>query len=989
MQLSILLQLCILCGATIATGTNSTGNNTAPTTGNNATATTSTAVASTTITNTKTTTLATGTATQSAPTTGATSAPPESITCNNASYAYSPTRLSGVLNQTAFSVSITYLGSADSRALAANSMTSWEIGCGRLEFNSSGKFSLRNMTVYRNSTADTSSFRISANNVACVLNIYTSCGTNLTSAIRQNAFKGISGFIYTANMTLPITSADGVAAALNASKTALADPNVPAANKLSTIASLASNLQTLTTPNSTSNTILQSSSNEVMQQLSNVVSGALQSELAPQAASVIDSVQALISTGSTSASSVAQAASVLLSVLGSVANTSSISTFSVASGNSVANSMASILQSSSSSNGNASIVSSLDLLSKIAGSQATLANPIAYADASGLVLISAAVSYPSNLASVLIGNNSINTGSAFTSLLSTIATTKVTSRAVSVAINPYSSVTPDSVNSSRTGVFQFSLFDDSNNPISVQNLASNFSMTFAMTPSMWTPAFPNATVVPACQYWNITQASWQSDGCYFDTVNSNTSTGICKCNHLTAFSVSLASIAPNVLNPVSDAANASHAGFIYLCAGSMAALWITSVYYSWYNNRRLVLRQNGYVNEDFVAYKVRLQTDSNPRSSTTARTYITIHGSLGRTECVMFAQGMKAGVKVQKTMIALNVGSLQSVTISHDGTGGMTDWKVSQVSVKNIASGNELTIDTSFAVPQAGIEVKANSSSDGESSFFRRFHSQVLVNMQDRHLWLSTITAPAGSRFSHTERLAVCFLLLFGNMGLGFWFHKSRSFTQDFLNVIIVAVITSGLMLAITLPLMFILRFAHTGKELYDEDMEQHSIENNAENQKGFSILWRYLAWIVTGMLTLGGLALCALSALNLDANNVSALTAALQSAAISLAESLFISSPLMAIGRSWWSARKNTMISGSFAITKKPNKNGGYAEASVVQASSVVEQQWNIASEYPPSFDARHEPPMTSNPLSSAIVPSTMSRNRTTKGDYSARLGV
>jgi hypothetical protein len=172
----------------------------------------------------------------------------------------------------------------------------------------------------------------------------------------------------------------------------------------------------------------------------------------------------------------------------------------------------------------------------------------------------------------------------------------------------------------------------------------------------------------------------------------------------------------------------------------------------------------------------------------------------------MFAHGMKSGSRIQKNSIALDVGSILSVTVSHDGTGAMTDWKVSEIVIRNVATGNGLIIDSPFAVPQAGLELAGNSYTisqhiflilisatrtlDGESSFFKRFHSQILVNIQDRHLWLSTVTAPTASRFSHTERLAVCFLLLFGNMGLGFWWHKTRSFTQDFLNVVIVAIIT-------------------------------------------------------------------------------------------------------------------------------------------------------------------------------------------------------
>jgi len=174
---------------------------------------------------------------------------------------------------------------------------------------------------------------------------------------------------------------------------------------------------------------------------------------------------------------------------------------------------------------------------------------------------------------------------------------------------------------------------------------------------------------------------------------------------LTAFSVSLASIVPNNLDPVDDAANAAHAGIIYLVTGFMTLIWTASMYYAWNKNRHQVLAANGLVVDDFAAYKVSIRTDNNLQSTTTARTYLTIHGTESTSERFMFHQGMKAGYKIEKTIIALNVGPIQSLSLSHDATGSMVNWKVGDLTIHNVATGAGLTINTPFSVPQAGVEL--------------------------------------------------------------------------------------------------------------------------------------------------------------------------------------------------------------------------------------------------------------------------------------------
>lgn len=206
------------------------------------------------------------------------------------------------------------------------------------------------------------------------------------------------------------------------------------------------------------------------------------------------------------------------------------------------------------------------------------------------------------------------------------------------------------------------------------------------------------------------------------------------------------------------------------------------------------------------------------------------------------------------------------------------------------------------------------------------------------------------------------------------------------------------MMLVITLPLMYVFRSAQTSFATYEKDTERHD-ETEQQPMKGLSLSWRYFAWILTGnfrlhlytgeahnllctlvILTMCALALCALSALTLDANNVNSLAAALQSCAISIAESLFISSPLVAVMRSWWRARKVVPADDFLPPAKKTNQ---FTEDQVILASNTVDQQWSPESLYP-SLSRQTEPPITTNNLNSAIVPSQRNINqRTTNSSF------
>jgi len=312
--------------------------------------------------------------------------------------------------------------------------------------------------------------------------------------------------------------------------------------------------------------------------------------------------------------------------------------------------------------------------------------------------------------------------------------------------------------------------------------------------------------------------------------------------------------------------------------------------------------------EDFAAYSVCIKTDANANSGVSARTYITVHGDEGDSERIMFAQGLRPGSKVKKTIIALNVGNIASIELGHDETGSLLHWKPSEVTILNLSNNTTSRFIPTSIIHGKSVSFNVCGQKTSALTFFGRLRNQLTINIQDRHIWLSTYAAPASSRFTHTERVATCFLLFFGNMGLGFWFHKTRTITADFLSILVIAIITSGIMLVLTVPLTIIYRRAANSDMEFESDVGY--ADNVSATKSGpISIRWRYFAWVVTVVATLGGIVLSILAALQLDASGTSALRSALQSTAISIVESWLISNPLIVVARSVWNSRKDTTL--------------------------------------------------------------------------------
>jgi len=87
----------------------------------------------------------------------------------------------------------------------------------------------------------------------------------------------------------------------------------------------------------------------------------------------------------------------------------------------------------------------------------------------------------------------------------------------------------------------------------------------------------------------------------------------------------------------------------------------------------------------------------------------------------------------------------------------------------------------------------------------------------------------------------------------------------------------------------------------------------------------------------MGGIVLCTLSSLQLDADNINSIASALQSCAISIAESLFISSPIVALGRSWWTSLR---AEDPTNYTPAPKKEMMQTNEHMVQATSTIAEQ-------------------------------------------------
>jgi len=179
---------------------------------------------------------------------------------------------------------------------------------------------------------------------------------------------------------------------------------------------------------------------------------------------------------------------------------------------------------------------------------------------------------------------------------------------------------------------------------------------------------------------------------------------------LTAFSVSLASIVPNNLDPVDDAANAAHAGFIYTMIGLFTFCWVFAMYWSWHANRKASLNQIDAFTENIAAYQVMLTNLPNAVRGSPTVHYMTLIGSKGRSERMVLGRGLKAGSIFIKTLLASDVGVIESVILSHSDFHPQASWGISGFSVYNVMNRNGLIINTPSIIEHAGTDLSGQCS---------------------------------------------------------------------------------------------------------------------------------------------------------------------------------------------------------------------------------------------------------------------------------------
>lgn len=367
-------------------------------------------------------------------------------TCDSTYFDYSPTLISGVLNST-FQVSIapTNKDSKLKKYAQAYYNGIWEFGC----FGQNASvFPMDNKTlVYFNSSsaAKTTTFAASSNPFTCYLNIYVQCGKPVPSKYNYGAL-GITIQIPSTTLSQPVTSSSALISSLaSLTSSVLKNDSTTQEDKMQTISNLASNYQIISTANSTAN--MSSVSDDLLSAMQLIVNTTTPSDLVALAPKLISSVKSLCGKGSSSSKAERnQGAVVLAGVLTTIVQTNSTPSFTAANGQDVIEIIAQMIKDTATSRNN-SILATVELLSKIAASQASLlTGSVSYADDSGLISVLATNSTKGSLASVINGNNGITVGKAFNTLLAGLSTNTVTSRAISLATNPFNATTPDAGN---------------------------------------------------------------------------------------------------------------------------------------------------------------------------------------------------------------------------------------------------------------------------------------------------------------------------------------------------------------------------------------------------------------------------------------------------------------------------------------------------------------------------------------------------------------
>lgn len=181
----------------------------------------------------------------------------------------------------------------------------------------------------------------------------------------------------------------------------------------------------------------------------------------------------------------------------------------------------------------------------------------------------------------------------------------------------------------------------------------------------------------------------------------------------------------------------------------------------------------GNLASDAVQYQIAVTTGIWRNSSTTARVYIVLHGSLSSSQpillhnpsCVSFARG---NTDVFVLSFHENLGKINKIRIWHDNSGINPSWYLNDVSITDDEQQQTTFIFQQWLAVQKGAgfvdRTKAVSTQEELTSFKASFSRGLSDALTDKHLWVSVFAKTPLCVFTRVQRVTCCLSIVLSMM---------------------------------------------------------------------------------------------------------------------------------------------------------------------------------------------------------------------------------
>ncbi|XP_071952193.1 polycystin-1-like [Antedon mediterranea] len=278
----------------------------------------------------------------------------------------------------------------------------------------------------------------------------------------------------------------------------------------------------------------------------------------------------------------------------------------------------------------------------------------------------------------------------------------------------------------------------------------------------------------SCQYYDVHEETWASYGCQA-VADSSRDMAECSCNHMTSFGASVQVVPSDIkFKDLKDVDIKSNPVALIVCCTILFLYGIAMVLAWYYDTLNLkfisvvpICGKNGA-----YCYDIYVKTGERIGSGTSAHIGISIYGSNGKTGSrhllskTAFKRNMSATFRIYSEC---NLENIEKIRVWHDNTGLDPSWYLATIVIADSQTGRRfhfvcetwLSLMEDNGAVEKTFQVLGDEEMKKFSTIFQIESKQQLAN---QHLWLSVVDRPQQSRFTRTQRVTCCLVLIYTYM---------------------------------------------------------------------------------------------------------------------------------------------------------------------------------------------------------------------------------